>query len=165
MNRPILLVCTMLTLALAASRSEAEWGVQAYSRCQPWWNIYAMRSKGLTPEEERLQRFWHAYYDSMRTYYQQLDHIDWVAYSKNHGYQITDGNCQGCKNCRRVNYAPVFVSPTMQWAVPNSGTSGPPGPMAGAVVPTPGAKAPEAARSGERTLPGIVPPLHSPGKP
>ena len=28
--------------------------------------------------------------------------------------------------CQRINYAPVFVSPTMQWAVPNSCLSGPP---------------------------------------
>jgi hypothetical protein len=38
-----------------------------------------------------------------------------------------------------VQFAPVFVSPTMQWAVPNSCLSGPP---AGAPVPPQGAYAP-----------------------
>jgi hypothetical protein len=51
-----------------------------------------------------------------------------VAYYKNHGYQINagcgGGGGGGC--CPRINYAPVFVSPTMQWAVPNSCSGGPP---------------------------------------
>ena len=76
-------------------------------------------------EEERLQRFWHDYYDALRRYYGALDHIDWVAYYKNHGYQI-NGGCSGPGGCPRINYAPVFVSPTMQWAVPNGCMSGPP---------------------------------------
>ena len=42
----------------------------------------------MTPEEERLQNFWHDYYDALKNYYCALDHIDWVAYYKNHGYQI-----------------------------------------------------------------------------
>ena len=54
-----------------------------------------------------------------------LDHIDWVAYYKNHGYQI-NGGCGGQYGCGRVNYAPVFVSPNMQWAMPNSAANGPP---------------------------------------
>ena len=76
----------------------------------------------------------------MGTYYKALDHIDWVAYYKNHGYQINAG-CGGgaggaCGAPCRVNYAPVFVSPTMQWAVPTTAMGGPPmgapcGPMAG----------------------------------
>ena len=30
----------------------------------------------------------------MKHYYGALDHIDWVAYYKNHGYQINNG-CNG----------------------------------------------------------------------
>ena len=64
---------------------------------QPWWNIYAKRYDRLTPEEERMQTFWHDYYDSLRTYYAQLDRVDWVAYYKNHGYLLNSGGgqCQG----------------------------------------------------------------------
>jgi hypothetical protein len=47
------------------------------------------------------------------------DHIDWVAYYKNHGYQINaPGGCCPGGACRRINYAPVLVRPAMQWAVP-----------------------------------------------
>ena len=67
-----------------------------------------------------------------------LDRIDWVAYYKNHGYQINTGyGCGGgpCGGAQRIQFAPVFVSPTMQWAVPTTAMSGPPmgapcGPMA-----------------------------------
>lgn len=93
-----------------------------YGGYQPWWNIFAKRNKCLTPEEERLQRFWHDYYDALKNYYCALDKIDWVAYYKNHGYQINGGGmgCGPCGQggCQRINYAPVFVSPTMQWAIP-----------------------------------------------
>ena len=30
----------------------------------------------LTPEEERLQKFWHDYYSALKNYYCDLDHID-----------------------------------------------------------------------------------------
>jgi hypothetical protein len=56
-----------------------------------------------------------------------LDHIDWVAYYKNHGYQINNGCGAACgQGCGRVNYAPVVVSPNMMWAVPNGPLNGPP---------------------------------------
>src|SRR5262245_15644471 len=113
--------------------AKASWASWCYSGYQPCWNIFAKRNKCLTPEEARLQKFWHDYYNALGHYYNDLDHIDWVAYYKNHGYQI-NGNCGGpCGGCQRVNYAPVFVSPTMQWAVPNSCLSGPP--MGGACMP------------------------------
>jgi hypothetical protein len=103
-----------------------------YGGCQPWWNIFAKRNKCLTPEEERLQRFWHDYYDALKNYYCALDKIDWVAYYKNHGYQINGGGYgPGCGmgggGCQRINYAPVFVAPTMQWAIPSGGGMGGPG--------------------------------------
>ena len=104
----------------------------SYGGYQPWWNIFAKRNHCMSAEEERLQRFWHDYYDSLRRYYGMLDRIDWVAYYKNHGYQINTGmGCGGgpCGGAQRVQFAPVFVSPTMNWAVPNQMLSGaPPGP-------------------------------------
>ena len=62
-----------------------------------------------------------------KRYYGMLDHIDWVAYYKNHGYQINAGCCGGgAAAAAAIQFAPVFVSPTMQWAVPNSCLNGPP---------------------------------------
>ena len=128
MKRLALIVCAALGLVLSTSTARA--GGLSYSGYQPWWNIFAHRPKCTTPEEERLQHFWHDYYNAMSRYYCALDHIDWVAYYKNHGYQI-NGGCGGPGNPCRINYAPVFVSPTMQWAVPSSCMGGPAAPGAG----------------------------------
>jgi hypothetical protein len=126
MKRILVMLCAVLGLALSTGRSQASWSVLGYSGYQPWWNLFAKRYKCLTPEEERLQKFWHDYYDALKNYYCALDHIDWVAYYKNHGYQI-NGGCGGAAGCcGRINYAPVFVSPGMQWAVPNGCLNGPP---------------------------------------
>jgi hypothetical protein len=125
MKRIAVMVCAVLGLALSSGTCRASWGHLSYSGYQPWWNIFAKRYKCLTPEEERLQKFWHDYYDAMKHFYQALDAIDWVAYYKNHGYQINACGPQGgC--CGRINYAPVFVSPTLQWAVPAGAAGGPP---------------------------------------
>ena len=128
MKRIGLMACAVLGLALGTSHAHAGWSALTYSGYQPCWNIFAKRYKCLTCEEERLQKFWHDYYDALKNYYCALDHIDWVAYYKNHGYQI-NGGCGGGPGggcCGRINYAPVFVVPGMQWAVPNACTSGPP---------------------------------------
>jgi len=127
MKRIAVVFCAVLGLAVSAGKSQASWGSLSYSGYQPWWNIFAKRYKCLTPEEERLQKFWHDYYDAMKNFYCALDHIDWVAYYKNHGYQINGGaGCYGPGACGRINYAPVFVSPTLQWAVPAGAAGGPP---------------------------------------
>jgi hypothetical protein len=118
-------MCAALGLALSSGRARADWGYLTYSGQQPFWNVFAHRPKCETCEEKRLQHFWHDYYNALKNYYKALDHIDWVAYYKNHGYQINAG-CDGNGNPCRINYAPVFVSPTMQWAVPNGCASGPP---------------------------------------
>ncbi len=125
MKRFALVVCAALGLLASSGVARASWGSMGYSGYQPWWNILAHRNKCLTPEEERLQKFWHDYYDALKHYYGALDHIDWVAYYKNHGYVINAG-CGGPGGCQRINYAPVFVSPSMQWAVPNGCLNGPP---------------------------------------
>ncbi len=126
MKRFGLLVCAALGVVLSTGTVRA--GSLTYSGYQPWYNIFAHRNKCLTCEEERLQKFWHDYYNALKDYYDALDNIDWVAYYKNHGYQINQGcGGPGCGGgCCRINYAPVFVSPCMQWAVPNSCLSGPP---------------------------------------
>jgi hypothetical protein len=127
MKRIAVVFCAVLGLALSTGKSQASWGALCYSGYQPWWNIFAKRYKCLTPEEERLQKFWHDYYDSLKNFYCALDHIDWVAYYKNHGYQINGGpGCGAGACCGRINYAPVFVSPTLQWAVPAGCAGGPP---------------------------------------
>src|SRR5437764_2409012 len=111
MKRFVLVLAAVVGLALSSSTAQAGWHTLSYSGYQPWWNIFAKRYKCLTPEEERLQKFWHDYYDALKCFYKSLDAIDWVAYYKNHGYQINAcGPFAG--GCGRINYAPVFVSPT-----------------------------------------------------
>lgn len=138
MKRFATIVCAALGLLFLVESARADVHSLHYGGHQPWWNIFAKRNKYMSVEEERLQRFWHDYYDAMRRYYGMLDNIDWVAYYKNHGYQINAGfgGCGPCGGTQRVQYAPVFVSPSMQWAVPNGMLSGPP---AGAPMPPPGA--------------------------
>jgi hypothetical protein len=135
MKRFALIIGAAVACTVSSGVAQASWSSLHYGGYQPWWNVFAHRNKCLTCEEERLQRFWHDYYDALKNYYCALDKIDWVAYYKNHGYQINAGF--GCNPCatQRVQFAPVFVSPTMQWAVPNSCLNGPPvggpGPMPG----------------------------------
>src|SRR5262249_35742502 len=135
------ILCAVLCLALCAESVFAGWGHLHYGGYQPWWDIFAKRTKGLSCEEERLQRFWDDYYDALGRYYQALHHIDWVAYYKTHGYQINAacGGYGACGGCQRIQFAPVFVSPTMQWAVPNGCLQGPPGgPPCGPMMGGPG---------------------------
>ena len=124
----LLLALTGMFVAAGSARADG-WGSLHYGGYQPWWNIFAKRNCYMSAEEERLQRFWHDYYDALRRYYGSLDRIDWVAYYKNHGYQINTGmgGCGPCGGASRIQFAPVFVSPTMQWAVPNQGLCGAPG--------------------------------------
>ena len=95
MKRFALILGALIGLLGASSSARASWASLKYSGYQPWYNIFAKRNKCLTPEEERLQKFWHDYYDAMQHYYGALDHIDWVAYYKNHDYQI-NGACGPC---------------------------------------------------------------------
>ena len=135
MKRYALMLCAAAGLLLSSGMARAQFGSLGYSGYQPWWNVFAHRPKCTTCEEERLQHFWHDYYHALMKYYCALDHIDWVAYYKNHGYQINCGCGNGCGACPRINYAPVFVSPTLQWAVPNTCLSGPPvGPCCGPMM-------------------------------
>ena len=143
MKRIALMACVVLGLALTAGQSHAGWCSQVcYSGYQPWWNIFAKRYKCITPEEERLQKFWHDYYDALAHYYRALDHIDWVAYYKNHGYQINGacgGGCGPCGGSGRIQFAPVQVQPMMGGAVPNGCLNGPPnGPPCGMPCGMPG---------------------------
>ena len=126
MKRIAIMACVVLGLALTAAPSRAGWCSEiCYSGYQPWWNIFAKRYKCITPEEERLQKFWHDYYDAMKNYYGALDHIDWVAYYKNHGYPINNGCGGPCgQSCGRINYMPVVVAPSMIWATPQGGMGG-----------------------------------------
>ena len=65
----------------------------------------------MNPEEERCMRFWHDYYAALASYYQSLERIDWVAFYKNHGTIINNG--QG-----RIQFAPVFISPNVSSLTP-----------------------------------------------
>ena len=123
MKRFAVILGAVLALALCQNNAHA-WGELHYGGQQPWWNVFNKKNKCLSCEEQRLNRFWHDYYNALKNYYCALDHIDWVAYYKNHGYQINCG-CGGPGGSCNINYAPVFVSPTMQWAVPSNGMCGP----------------------------------------
>lgn len=126
MKRFAIILGAVLGLLATSSTSQAGWHSLKYSGYQPWYNIFAKRNKCMTPEEERLQKFWHDYYNAMKHYYAALDNVDWVAYYKNHGYQINGGGGCGYGGGGRVNYAPVMVTPGLQWATPNTALSGPP---------------------------------------
>ena len=140
--------CLLLALTgtlVAADSARADFGSLHYGGHQPWWNIFAKRNPYMSVEEERLQRFWHDYYDALRRYYGMLDRIDWVAYYKNHGYQINGGSGGSGPggSPSRIQYAPVFVSPSMQWAIPQGQGGG--------------------MLSGAPSGPGYVPPYAFPG--
>ena len=137
MKRFALTMGAALGIVLSSGMAQAGWGSLCYSGYQPCWNIFAHRYKCLTPEEKRLQHFWHDYYHAMKCYYGALDHIDWVAYYKNHGYPIGGGcgPCGGPGCCGRINYAPVVVAPNMIWAVPPGGGNYPPCPPSGYGAP------------------------------
>jgi hypothetical protein len=67
-----------------------------------------------------------------------MNGIDWVNFYRNHGYQINTGmpGFPGPQTAStytgRINYAPVFTTPGMQWALPNTVLAGPPLPTANA---------------------------------
>ena len=140
MKRIAIILCAGLGLLLADQRTQAFWGTAGYGGYQPWWNIFAKKPH-MSEQEERLQRFWHDYYDSLKDYYAHLDHLDWVSYYKNHGYQINTGGPSGYMNSltgggggigggasnNRIQFAPVFVAPSFQWGVPQNSLSGAPG--------------------------------------
>src|SRR5438093_630591 len=90
MKRFASLLCAALAILTVAEVASAS-GPHQYGGYQPWWNIFAKRNRYMSAEEERLQRFWHDYYDALHRYYASLDRIDWVSYYKNHGYQINTG--------------------------------------------------------------------------
>src|SRR5687768_9595086 len=99
MKRFAILMSAVVALFVCENAAKADWGSLHYGGYQPWWNIFAHRNKCLSPEEQRLQRFWHDYYDALRRYYGMLDNMDWVAYYKNHGYQINSGCYGGAGGC------------------------------------------------------------------
>jgi hypothetical protein len=132
MNRyATLLIATLAVLGIADA-AKADWGSLTYGGFQPWWNVLGIGKRhGQSPEERRLQRFWHDYYDAQRRYYKSLEHLDWVTYYKNHGQQINGGYAGGygcgygnCQAQAPIQFAPVTVSPQMGWANPMAGGCG-----------------------------------------
>src|SRR5438105_12676453 len=73
MKRFTLALCAALGVVLFSSSAARADGCcggclssMHYGGYQPWWNIFAKRNKCMTCEEERLQRFWHDYYDALK---------------------------------------------------------------------------------------------------
>lgn len=105
------LLLMVLTLAIAFSLPSNAAAQTPATSFRPWWETFGMKYKALTPEEERLQKFWHDHSHSLNQYYSQLDHVDWVSYYKNHEYQVNGANprCRRCNGPDCAQYAPVFV--------------------------------------------------------
>ena len=87
MKRFAWMVSAVLGIVMSQGIAHAQSGPSSYGGTQSSWNIFNRKNKSLTPEEQRLNKFWHDYYDALKQYYNALDHIDWVAYYKNHGYR------------------------------------------------------------------------------
>jgi hypothetical protein len=135
MKRLSLGILALLGLSLVASMAEAGWGTKNYGGHQQggWWSK-KKKAAAYCPEEERWQQFWHDYYDALERYYDCLDNIDWVTYYKFHGYVTSGGGAAGGHGpyggycCQPATYAPVYVTPSIQWAVPTSHVNVPQGP-------------------------------------
>ena len=85
----------------------------------------------------------------MKNYYGALDHIDWVAYYKNHGYQINAG-CGG-RRAAAASTTPRSFGPEPDWAVPQGPIKARPALPAVCRLPRrrlPGGYAPRHARAG-----------------
>ena len=95
------------------------------SVAQTNWKLSSLADRNLKPEEKRLKDFWTAYYGALKSFYGNLDHLDWVVYYQNHGFKINVGAGPDKDGVQRTQYAPVYVAPTMQWAVPNDKLNGP----------------------------------------
>src|SRR3989442_13674634 len=79
---------------------------------------------GGTCSEAKLTEGWAAFHRVLQTTVQLQEERAWVEYYRtNQSYPM---NASGPYGPGRINYAPVFVSPTLQWAVPNQCLSGPP---------------------------------------
>lgn len=115
--------CAVLALLASGQAVHAEAGPATQTGNLHWWNAVGVTEAG-------QGRFLQALYDAMRRYYDLLDNIDWVQYYKG-GYQVSGQKNGDSGDNQRIQYAPVFVSPQMQCAVPNSAVYGAPkGPMA-----------------------------------
>src|SRR4051794_23934889 len=120
MKKFAIALSAVFSILLLTQGADASWGSLHYGGYQPWWNIFAKRQRCLSAEEERLQRFWHDYYDALKNYYCSLDAIDWVAYYKNHGYQI-NGGCGPAGGGFPRKYPPGVFRPRGHWAGPGPG--------------------------------------------
>src|SRR5262249_47263593 len=70
MNRFALTIAAAVGLCLPSGPARAWFGSLGYSGYQPCWNPFrCCYSKCKTPEEKRLEHFWHDYYDALAHYY------------------------------------------------------------------------------------------------
>jgi hypothetical protein len=106
-----LLVCAVLGLALDGSAVRAGGGSPTSGGYQPGGVPSSQLKKALTPEELKLQDFWQNYYQALSRYYGDHDHVDWVAYYKNHGYQISGAYPSGSAVVPVLPPANVTASP------------------------------------------------------
>jgi hypothetical protein len=134
---------------------------EVFSRALTAAEVQAIYAAGAAPRD------FHSWADQVdaawKGIHAWLDQVDSVTSCKNHGRQP---NCsyQPCgAACGRINYAPVFVSPTLQWAVPASPPTAPQGPPSGPAVPAAFSE-PDKPRAGKPApdVSPLVPPVYSP---
>jgi len=105
------------------------------SVAQTNWKLSSLADRNMKPEEKRLKDFWTGYYGALKSFYGNLDHLDWVVYYQNHGFKINVGAGPTKDGSQRTQFAPVYVAPTMQWAVPHDKLNGPPASLFGGSLP------------------------------
>jgi hypothetical protein len=110
MKRIAVIVCAVLGLVLSSGRADAGWGhltYQGYDATLAAVDLVVSYKIGPAAVPAPAVA--------------ALAAINWVAYYNSHPYEITCGP----GGCGRIQFSPVFVSPTMQWAVPQAPMNGP----------------------------------------
>jgi len=106
---------TLVVRQTAIAHKQIKSVLKALESVQEQFTSTEAEKNGMSPEEERLQKFWHDYHHALSEYHSILANADWSAYYKNHGRQI---NASPDGATGRIQYAPVFFSPNMPFGPP-----------------------------------------------
>jgi hypothetical protein len=127
MRKFVLVLLAGLGLLMASGVSQADFGgvcPGGYAHKAAFWARSNKCGYYCSAEEERWQKFWHDYYHALHCFYKKLDKCDWVIYYKYHGYNL-NGMGGGQAQCAPTPvYAPVTVTPMLQWASHGGGAGG-----------------------------------------
>lgn len=126
MRKVVLALMAGLGLLTVGGVSQADFDGCCPGGYAPKWAFWARSNKCgyyCSAEEERWQKFWHDYYQALHVFYKKLDKCDWVIYYKYHGYNLNGMGGQVCQSPPPV-YAPVTVTPMLQWGSQGCGGAG-----------------------------------------